>query len=117
MKPNLHDVIIVGGGIAGLSAAIYLGRARPQALVIDSGKSLALWEPHVENYLGFPDGISGTSLLNESRRQARVCQIRLSKDEILDAWLEGRIFRTPKTELNRLGAIIPRHLASHNLIG
>ncbi len=42
--PQLREVII-GGGIAGLSAAIYLGRAQRDTLVIDSGHSMAKWEP------------------------------------------------------------------------
>src|SRR5947199_19378 len=66
------EVIIVGGGLAGLSAAIYLGRAKRRTLVIDAGRSLALWEPDVRNYLGFPDGISGEELLKLAGRQARL---------------------------------------------
>ena len=54
--PNRREVIIVGGGIAGLSAAIYLGRAERDTLVIDSGHSMAKWKPEVGNYLGFPEG-------------------------------------------------------------
>ena len=44
---DTHEVIVVGGGIAGLSAAIYLGRAQRDVLVIDSGHSMAKWEPVV----------------------------------------------------------------------
>jgi thioredoxin reductase (NADPH) len=55
-EPGRREVIVIGGGIAGLSAAIYLGRAERDALVIDSGHSMAKWEPDVRNYLGFPDG-------------------------------------------------------------
>ncbi|HLP78897.1 MAG TPA: FAD-dependent oxidoreductase [Candidatus Paceibacterota bacterium] len=42
------EIIIVGGGLAGLSAAIYLGRARRNTLLIDSGKTMARREPHVQ---------------------------------------------------------------------
>ena len=49
--PEKREVIVVGGGIAGLSAAIYLGRAERDTLVIDSGRSMAKWEPEVQNYL------------------------------------------------------------------
>jgi thioredoxin reductase (NADPH) len=79
------EVIIVGGGIAGLSAAIYLGRARRQTLVIDSGKSMARWEPDVQNYLGFPEGISGNDLLRRARRQARRYRVKFVRDEIISA--------------------------------
>ena len=42
-EPNTREVIVVGGGIAGLSAAIYLGRAQRDTLVIDAGRSMAKW--------------------------------------------------------------------------
>ena len=61
---RVREVIIIGGGLAGLSAAIYLGRSRRDTLLIHSGRSMAKWEDHVENYLGFPEGIAGTALLS-----------------------------------------------------
>jgi thioredoxin reductase len=45
-----REVIVIGGGIAGSSAALYLGRAQRNTLVIDSGHSMAAWEPSVENF-------------------------------------------------------------------
>lgn len=64
------DAIIIGGGIGGLSAAIYLARAERETLVIDDGHSMAQWEPDVQNYLGFPGGISGKDLLSRGREHA-----------------------------------------------
>lgn len=64
------DAVIIGGGISGLSAAIYLARAKRETLIIDSGKSLARWVPDVENYLGFPSGIEGKELLALGHKQA-----------------------------------------------
>jgi thioredoxin reductase (NADPH) len=69
-KIKSSEVIIVGGGIAGLSAAIYLGRSKRETMVIDSGHSMARWEPEVHNYLGFPQGVSGPELLRLGCRQA-----------------------------------------------
>jgi thioredoxin reductase (NADPH) len=77
-----REVIIVGGGIAGLSAAIYLGRAERDTLVIDSGHSMAKWEPKVENYLGFSDGVDGEDLLKFGRKQARKHEVDFAEDEI-----------------------------------
>jgi Thioredoxin reductase len=79
------DVVIVGGGLAGLSAAIYLGRGRRKTLVIDAGKSMARWEPDVQNYLGFPRGISGTDLLKRAREQAVRYGVRIRNDKIVEA--------------------------------
>jgi thioredoxin reductase (NADPH) len=85
------DVVIVGGGIAGLSAAIYLGRAQRNVVVIDAGKSMARWEPNVENYLGFPQGVDGAELVRRGREQASASGAELIEDEILDvAGLRGR---------------------------
>ena len=80
--PRHREVIIIGGGIAGLSAAIYLGRAERDTLVIDSGHSMAKWEPEVRNYLGFPDGIGGEALLKHGRRQAKFHKVAFANDEI-----------------------------------
>src|SRR6476619_7645983 len=81
-EPNVREVIVVGGGIAGLSAAIYLGRAQRDVLVIDSGHSMAKWEPVVQNYLGFPNGVGGEELLKNGRMQAKRYDARFIDDEI-----------------------------------
>jgi thioredoxin reductase (NADPH) len=82
------EVIIVGGGLAGLSAAVYLGRSLRRTLLIESGHSMATWEPHVQNYLGFPDGIDGRQLLERGRRQAALYEVPIEGDEIRS--LSGR---------------------------
>ena len=76
------DAVVIGGGIAGLSAAIYLARAKRQTLVLDAGKSLAKWEPDVENYLGFPQGIAGEELLARGRQQAGHYGAELVEDSV-----------------------------------
>jgi thioredoxin reductase (NADPH) len=86
------EIIIVGGGLAGLSAGIYLGRAKRDALLIDDGKSMARWEPDVQNYLGFPHGIAGEDLLRFGRQQARRYGIRFCKDRILSGHARARCF-------------------------
>ena len=65
-----------------MSAAIYLGRAQRDTLVIDSGHSMAKWEPIVENYLGFADGVAGEQLLKNGRRQAKRHEVVFANDEI-----------------------------------
>jgi thioredoxin reductase (NADPH) len=77
------EVIIVGGGLAGLSAAIYLGRAQRKTLVVDSGKSMARWEPNVQNFIGFPKGVAGDRLIRLGRQQAQRYGVEFRRDEIL----------------------------------
>jgi thioredoxin reductase (NADPH) len=68
-EPTL-DCLIVGGGPAGLTAAIYLARFHLDILVVDAGESRASWIPCTRNVSGFPDGIAGTELLRRMRDQA-----------------------------------------------
>lgn len=66
------DCVVIGGGPAGLTAAIYLGRFRRQAMVVDSGNSRASWIPRSRNLPGFPEGVEGPVLLERMRDQARL---------------------------------------------
>jgi thioredoxin reductase (NADPH) len=83
------DVVIVGGGLAGLSAGVYLGRSRRKALIVDAGDSMAKWEPIVENYLGFPDALSGGTLLDRGRAQVRKFGVPMIRDRIARITREG----------------------------
>jgi thioredoxin reductase (NADPH) len=64
------DCLIIGGGPAGLTAAIYLARYRRRVLVVDDGHSRAELIPESHNYPGFAGGISGSDLLRALRDQA-----------------------------------------------
>ncbi len=64
------DCLIIGGGPAGLTAAIYLARFRREFRVIDAGSSRAASIPLSHNHPGFPEGIPGPKLLLRIRTQA-----------------------------------------------
>ena len=69
MNTGTHDVIVIGGGAAGLSAALVLGRARRRVAVIDSGEPRNAPAAHMHGYLS-RDGMSPAALLERGREEA-----------------------------------------------
>src|SRR5690606_26140158 len=67
---RILDAAIVGGGPAGLAAAVYLGRFLRSSLIFDSGEARAKLIPRTHNCPGFPDGVTGEELLSRLRKQA-----------------------------------------------
>lgn len=67
---NDPEVLIVGAGPAGLTAATYLARFRRRVLVADGGAPRACWIPVSHNMPGFPQGIAGDSILKRMTEQA-----------------------------------------------
>jgi len=70
MDESILDCLIIGGGPAGLTAAIYLARFHLDILVVDGGKSRAASIPCTRNHAGYPEGIAGEELLQRMRDQA-----------------------------------------------
>jgi thioredoxin reductase (NADPH) len=69
-QDELLDCLVIGGGAAGLTAAVYLGRYKRRALVLDDGGSRLQRIPRTRNVPGFPDGIEGPELLRRMREHA-----------------------------------------------
>lgn len=82
MSDEILDCLVVGGGPAGLTAAIYLSRYHLDILVVDGGESRAAWIPTTHNHAGFPDGISGKQLLKRMREQARRYGTRIESGKV-----------------------------------
>lgn len=82
------DCLIVGGGPAGLTAAIYLARFHLSVLVADSGESRADLIPLTRNFSGFPDGIAGSELRARMREQGKA--LRCTPLAWKGRFLEGR---------------------------
>jgi len=65
-----RDVVVVGGGVAGLSAAVFTARQGLDTLVVDDGGSLLRRNAHLENFPGFPLGVNARQLLDLLGEQA-----------------------------------------------
>jgi len=91
----VYDTIILGSGPAGWTAAIYTGRARLSTLVLagnDMGGQVARTD-HVENYPGFPEGISGGELSQLMQQQAERFGVQVELDVATAVDLSTRPFR------------------------
>lgn len=81
-----YDAIIVGGGFAGLQAAIQLGRySVHRVLVIDAGAGRSTLCRSYHNIIGWPDGVSGEELRSKGRQQAETAGVEFITDKIISA--------------------------------
>jgi thioredoxin reductase (NADPH) len=73
MSENIRDMVIIGGGPAGLTAGIYASRAKMDVLLLEKGAygGQIIATSHIENYPGFPDGIGGFELGDLMHNQAQ----------------------------------------------
>jgi len=91
----MQNVVIIGSGCAGLTAAIYAARANLKPLVIDGhepGGQLSL-TTHVENFPGFPEGIMGPELIENMRKQAEKFGAEFKSGVISEVDLTNRPFK------------------------
>lgn len=117
---KLYDVIVIGGGPAGLSAALYAGRSRLSVLRIEKGKDggqIAITS-EVENYPGCLEGESGPSLIERMSKQSEHFGAELVNDEVVDVKFDGKekVVVGKKGEYTAKAVIIATG-ASHRPIG
>ncbi|MGB9500372.1 MAG: thioredoxin-disulfide reductase [Dissulfuribacterales bacterium] len=85
MKSEDYDLVIIGSGPAGLTAAIYAARARLNVLVLEKvapGGQILLTD-WIENFPGFPEGISGADLVMKMTEQVRRFSVEIESNEVL----------------------------------
>jgi thioredoxin reductase (NADPH) len=116
----VYDLIIIGGGPAGLTAGIYARRSRLNTLLIEKlipgGQILTTdW---VDNYPGFPEGLSGFDLVDNMRRQAERFELSIINDECLSLSIDGsdKIIRGHQ-RVYRTKALIVASGATHKKLG
>ena len=104
------ECLVIGGGPAGLTAAIYLARFHRHFLVVDANASRASWIPMSHNIAGFPDGIAGGDLIALMRAQANRYGTRI---------LNGRVGLLERSPGGGFAAVMKdgtRHEAAHILL-
>ncbi|RKX86379.1 MAG: pyridine nucleotide-disulfide oxidoreductase [Spirochaetes bacterium] len=99
-KRERYDVVIIGGGAAGLTAAIYCGRARLNTLLIEKGLvgGLATYTNEIENFPGFPEGTTGLGLMEKFHAQAKKFGVKFKGTDVKEVnfeseWKEVHTFR------------------------
>jgi thioredoxin reductase len=83
MTPTRYEVVVVGGGAAGLSASLLLGRARRRVAVVDAGSPRNAPAAHMQGYLT-RDGMSPVEFLAAARAEVRAYGVELIEDRVLE---------------------------------
>jgi thioredoxin reductase (NADPH) len=89
----MYDVIIIGGGPAGLTAGLYTSRARLKSLLIEKGfpGGQVMTTEWVENYPGFEDGVSGAELAGKMEKQAVKFGLEIVQGSVINISLDNNI--------------------------
>ncbi|MBN2061401.1 MAG: thioredoxin-disulfide reductase [Deltaproteobacteria bacterium] len=106
----MHDLLIIGGGPAGLTAGIYGSRSKLKTVILEKGAvgGMAFTTREIVNYPGFPEGIAGPELVKNMAAQAKEFGAEIIKEEIVDAELEGeiKVIKTKKGNLYKARVIV-----------
>lgn len=92
-KTEQYDVVIIGGGAAGLTAGIYCGRARLKTLILEKSLvgGLATYTNEIENYPGFPEGATGTELMGLFHKQAKKFGVDFKMTDVRSVSVDGDV--------------------------
>jgi thioredoxin reductase len=97
MDRNIWEALVLGGGVAGLSAAQMLGRARRRTLVIDSGAPRNRFAAHMHGVLGH-DGVNPADLLERGRAEAAGYDVVIEEGTVVAVHDEGEVLRVVRAD-------------------
>ncbi len=125
-EDRIENVVIIGSGPAGWTAAVYASRARLDPLVFEGAPSREMipggqlmFTTEVENYPGFPEGIDGQELMMSMRKQAERFDTRILTEDIVEVDASGRpfILRSSEGRTIRARTVIVATGARANWLG
>jgi thioredoxin reductase (NADPH) len=92
-KREQYDVVIIGGGAAGLTAGIYCGRAQLKTLIIEKALvgGLATYTNEIANFPGFPEALPGLDLMNLFKKQAEGFGVKFKGTDVKSVNFEGEV--------------------------
>jgi thioredoxin reductase (NADPH) len=109
-KIEQYDVVVIGGGASGMTAALYAGRARLKTLLIEKSLigGLATYTSEIENYPGFPEGIDGTELMKLFDRQFRkfAVDVKLTDVKSVENCGDHKVVRTFRIDYHAKAVIV-----------
>ena len=108
LSGDIYEVIIVGGGPAGLTAGLYSSRAGLTSILIEKGifGGQITYAEHVENFTGFPQGISGQELGEKMHEQARKHGLKILTAEVTGLEMQGEMKLVKTTEGDYTGRTV-----------
>lgn len=103
---TLYDAIVLGGGMGGLSAAIYLARYGLKCLIVEKGRGRSFWMQDLRNYVGLDPDTPGRDIINHSTNQAVEWGADLLRGYVEDVTDEGETFAV-KVKVGKKDSLYP----------
>lgn len=111
----MGNVIIIGGGPAGVSAGLYTVRGNINTIIFTQGGSALMKAEKIENYYGFPDGISGEELYNRGIDSVKRLGANVIEEEVIGVGYNGKFVVSTKNNDYEADALVIANGASRNI--
>lgn len=102
----MKKVIIIGGGPAGISASLYTVRGNVETTIFTQGGSALIKAEKIENYYGFPDGVSGQELYQRGIESAKKLGAKVIEKEVIGVGYDGSFVVNTEDEIYKADALV-----------